>query len=226
MESSTSIRAGCSHDARMSILPTHFLPRGLLGQAPPKALGHMSNCIECHPVHRDGKACSYLGELFSKAPGNFPFFLVVNFIAEQKYRNTVPHSFLQNIHPPLREAPTRRTRGQAWNAGWRGTSGCKHPPAAIGQVTTVILAAETHLLWQPQFTGLLPGARCPPWVTLSISSPCQCNDLPLTTLLGCWTEHTDPLDVLGMSVRMREHLNDVSFSRAHSTLRTLLHDQT
>lgn len=36
----------------------------------------------------------YLGKLFSEAPGNFALFLVVNFIAQQKNRNAVSHSFL------------------------------------------------------------------------------------------------------------------------------------
>lgn len=49
-----------------------------------------------YPVQRDGKFALYLGKLLSKASGNFPLFLIVNFIAQQKNRNAVSHSFLQN----------------------------------------------------------------------------------------------------------------------------------
>lgn len=38
----------------------------------------------------------YLGKLLSQASGDFPFLLIVKFIAQQQNRNPVSHSFLQN----------------------------------------------------------------------------------------------------------------------------------
>lgn len=42
----------------------------------------------------------HLGQLLSQAPGHFPLFLIVDFVAQQQDGNAVSYSFLGNRQHP------------------------------------------------------------------------------------------------------------------------------
>lgn len=88
---------GHSHDARTPTLPACFLPRGLPEKVPSQVLGDRPDCPQGPTLSRESETFAlYLGKPLSEALRDFPLFLVVNFIAQQKNRNIVSHSFLQN----------------------------------------------------------------------------------------------------------------------------------